>query len=386
MDLEVGDVLKVRKYVDDNWAEAYSFRSKEEGVCPRNHFEMLSQLEALDFESALAKSEALDAENERSNQPSLSDQNIHRAAVLETKTVSLNLNDSSHSQKRCYTKDDFGPVRSKKLDKELEKNISSLNLSNCRKSSQSPPPLLNKNKNLIEDFDPLTDTNMNIKEADTHSLDAHNIQTQSRYQNTQSIISEKGASKSIKKPVLPTRPSKEERLNSLSFRGNVAASRPVGKHKALVRQAATRDTPGSMDIQEVTLRTDAITGVTDSTSVDTMTGSTSSTSVDTIADVTDSTTISSYSIVDTTVAMPIVSKETNQIRSSDRKEDKSEVSKKTQPVSLDLKSNSIYLVERSSAQLTSDKKSQSMDFPDDVEKKNSIIQSRSIGELTRISF
>ncbi|KAA0202086.1 hypothetical protein HAZT_HAZT001811 [Hyalella azteca] len=143
-----GETLKVVEIIDENWAIVET-QSLQSGMCPRNHFRMLSAEQICNIE------EQRDNFNDKSDPLSLpgdtlSNSNLPRSGDLEVNS-SLNFDDigvgdmhlnfrksetngnnvnlvsiDALKAKRVYSKDDFGPIKSKALDDELNKNISSL--------------------------------------------------------------------------------------------------------------------------------------------------------------------------------------------------------------------------------------------------------------------
>ncbi|KAF2365451.1 SH3 domain [Trinorchestia longiramus] len=198
--LVAGERLKVLELIDDNWAIVET-QSHLSGMCPRNHFSMLQSDEG-EFTSL---GETVDERKNNLNNNQLSDSSAALTTaqplplldnskigdlqndLQKIKKDSFNSNlvsaDAS-KKKRVYSKEDFGPIRSKQLDEELIKNVSSLdhtlpvhrNELNNRISSTSAPEK--------SDIAAVADQNINVSlllpsDIDSASLTSSGEETKS---------------------------------------------------------------------------------------------------------------------------------------------------------------------------------------------------------------
>lgn len=119
-----GETLKVLEFIDSNWAIVETVAGTN-GMCPRNHFTMLSteMVQSMSkFTSAVETAEAVPCVDTQF--PSSSEVLDHNKPFSEL--TRSDLNSDVVVTKRVYGKDDFGPIQLKQLDKELNKNITSL--------------------------------------------------------------------------------------------------------------------------------------------------------------------------------------------------------------------------------------------------------------------
>ncbi|XP_068200932.1 dynamin-binding protein-like [Palaemon carinicauda] len=115
-----GDLLKVIKFVDDNWVIVENINGSK-GMCPQNYLSMLFELNSKPEETAFQVPNTSSEESCRRESRQL----------IQTTPSSRSRSTSPYnkiSSKRSYNKDDFGNIQQQEVESVLAKNIASLDI------------------------------------------------------------------------------------------------------------------------------------------------------------------------------------------------------------------------------------------------------------------
>lgn len=114
-----GDILKVIKFVDDNWVIVENLNGSK-GMCPQNYLSMLFELTSQPQETSFQ----------------IPDASSEECCKRESRQLTQNTTPSSRSRsaspynvagsRRSYNKDDFGSIKQQEVESVLAKNIASL--------------------------------------------------------------------------------------------------------------------------------------------------------------------------------------------------------------------------------------------------------------------
>lgn len=287
--VSAGETIKVNEIIDENWAIVESLSSFDKGMCPRNHFKMLTQEETNQFESSLvvdieplsnapavlpqAETSTLDDTALPLSVANITTPTNDTTVVSDTVVVGRTksnvniLSTELTSTKRVYSKDDFGPIKSRELDIELDRNLT----------------MLDKNRSSFVDGNVAKGTDHEIVPAVNEAADSfHQITKAENSKTVHSMlpiaglmselnldcidVSEIPANAAVTKipptrPPLPARPSLEKCDNR---RTPLVEPNPnqlkVRKHSILSRQSALSDDSGGQVQEDLLNLNDEIPG------------------------------------------------------------------------------------------------------------------------------
>lgn len=116
-----GDILKILKFVDDNWVIVENMNGSK-GMCPRNYLQMLVEGSQEKTVAPASPSPGLTSEPDVERMSRLPTQDTEQARSRSSSPY------NALGNRRSYKKDDFGSIKTKEVDQELAKNIASLDV------------------------------------------------------------------------------------------------------------------------------------------------------------------------------------------------------------------------------------------------------------------